>query len=328
MKKTFVIIMTIILCLILGGCKATDYKQGEAMLNSGDFENAIRIFENLGNYKDADDMLNQAKYQKSVSLFEKCDVNAALSTFSEISDYKDAEEYIDKINSLEGIWQGKTFSDELECDTTLVFTGENCILFSINNDRPVIYNNFFYRTYKRIVTLEPINGEDEIDLNYEIKGDTLYIDDLEFELKRKAFCSTTEEFYNKAFAPFNNVVLDCLYSFNSIANETWNNANSYDTLGSIDEKERKLEMQYISELKSNDKYEQNRSLLNEVKNEYIKYAGDANDQYSSYIDQLYDFFAKIDSLQTELSYEAREDLSDCEMKALTALFNLQRALWE
>lgn len=60
-RKTIVIICAITLCLILTGCDSSQYKKATALYEEGRYEDAIAIFEALGDYEDSAAKLEQAK---------------------------------------------------------------------------------------------------------------------------------------------------------------------------------------------------------------------------------------------------------------------------
>lgn len=83
MKKLFGILVVISLCLILTSCKMLDYNDAKNALDSHNYEDAINIFAELGNYRDSQDQLyngienyaaklsNHHDYDKLISLYQQ-----------------------------------------------------------------------------------------------------------------------------------------------------------------------------------------------------------------------------------------------------------------
>ena len=61
MKRIAVVLMCAVLCLMLCGCKSSDYKKAKALYEAGDFDGAIAAFSALGDYKDSAALLAQAE---------------------------------------------------------------------------------------------------------------------------------------------------------------------------------------------------------------------------------------------------------------------------
>ena len=73
-----------------------NYQIAQKSLDEGSFDDAINGFTNLGDYKDSAEKIMEAKYAKAMKLFDDLDFESALAVFNEISDYNDVAEYIGK----------------------------------------------------------------------------------------------------------------------------------------------------------------------------------------------------------------------------------------
>lgn len=75
------------------------YNTGLALLEAGEYDEAVAVFEELGDYQDsaeqitvAEDRKLSAAYDKAVSLFERGEYDAAASAFEALGDYRDSAE--------------------------------------------------------------------------------------------------------------------------------------------------------------------------------------------------------------------------------------------
>ncbi len=71
------------------------YKKGEELIVSGNYEEAVQVFENLDNYKDSNTKISEIKYLYGNDLMNKGDYEAAITIFDSIINYSDAN---DKLN--------------------------------------------------------------------------------------------------------------------------------------------------------------------------------------------------------------------------------------
>ena len=75
---------------------ASNYKKAEMLLSSGDYKNAIIMFEALGDYKDSAELIkegnNAAAYAEAEALLDAGDKAHAAIKFSTIAEYRDAKE--------------------------------------------------------------------------------------------------------------------------------------------------------------------------------------------------------------------------------------------
>ena len=77
--------------------QSLDYKNAFAMFDSGNYDEASSLFEELGDYKDSSEMINEVKYQQAVKYNDSGAYEDALTLFEELGDYKDSSEMINEI---------------------------------------------------------------------------------------------------------------------------------------------------------------------------------------------------------------------------------------
>ncbi len=94
MKRKIFLIAMACAVLTLSGCKSSDYKKASELMNSGSYEEAIPIFEELGDYKDSADMINVCKYGQAAALYDGKQFDNAKIIFEELGDYQDSADRV------------------------------------------------------------------------------------------------------------------------------------------------------------------------------------------------------------------------------------------
>ena len=92
LKKSKLILMILLCCFALCGCKSTEYKDAVSLFEAGDYSGAIEKFTSLGNYKDSDELLKAARYEEAVRLYEAQNYAEAEIAFKALDDYKDSRQ--------------------------------------------------------------------------------------------------------------------------------------------------------------------------------------------------------------------------------------------
>ncbi|MCD8219633.1 MAG: DUF6273 domain-containing protein [Ruminococcus sp.] len=69
---------------------SSKYNTAMEYYESGDYENAIAMFEELSDYQDSADMIKQAKFDAATKYYEDGDYITAYIAFEELEDYSDA----------------------------------------------------------------------------------------------------------------------------------------------------------------------------------------------------------------------------------------------
>ena len=70
------------------------YQQAVALRESGQYDEAIVAFAELGDYSDAEQQLSETKYQQAVALREEGQYDDAIAAFAELGDYSDAAQQL------------------------------------------------------------------------------------------------------------------------------------------------------------------------------------------------------------------------------------------
>jgi len=97
MKKTISLLLVIVMCLSLCSCgKADDYESAVALMDAGNYEEAITAFAKLGDYEDSVQKLEECKnikaYNEATALYEAEKYEEALAIFSTLGNYRDSAE--------------------------------------------------------------------------------------------------------------------------------------------------------------------------------------------------------------------------------------------
>ena len=69
------------------------YAIANGKMNGGAYDKAISIFEDLGEFKDSKDLINECNYRKAEQLLENGDYESAKNLFDRLAGYKDSKEY-------------------------------------------------------------------------------------------------------------------------------------------------------------------------------------------------------------------------------------------
>lgn len=118
MKRTLLIILSLLTLLSLCGCKSRDYNYAEQLFQEGRYDEAHIAFKKLVNYKDsqarAEECLSEKLYISALSHYENENYIEARDIFESLGNYKDSQYYADDIRSnakplfklLDGKYQG------------------------------------------------------------------------------------------------------------------------------------------------------------------------------------------------------------------------------
>ena len=88
------ILLTLVCCLT--GCKASDYKEAVGLYDAKQYEAAIILFTELGDYKDSQKLLADAKLGRAIECLNNGLYYEAKELFQEYSDeYRDTDKYVD-----------------------------------------------------------------------------------------------------------------------------------------------------------------------------------------------------------------------------------------
>lgn len=90
-----------VVCTLLCGCDISDYKKAISLKEQGKYEEALTMFEALGDYKDSREQadicqtaINDRAYDEAAALLEAGNYEEVIAAFAALGDYKDSREQI------------------------------------------------------------------------------------------------------------------------------------------------------------------------------------------------------------------------------------------
>lgn len=103
MKKTypFVAILAFLICVFVINYASSysKYSSAISLSENGQYEQAIELFQELGNYKNSPVWVKETKYQKAFDLLKNEAIDEAITIFEEIGDYKDSSDVVEEIKN-------------------------------------------------------------------------------------------------------------------------------------------------------------------------------------------------------------------------------------
>ncbi|MCI5934036.1 MAG: DUF6273 domain-containing protein [Lachnospiraceae bacterium] len=94
-KRIGALVLVIVMICSLTGCNSSDYKKAEELLETGNYKEALSIYESLesgGSYKDSAEKVLECKYQIAGVAYNNMDYIQAYDIYCELNDYKDSVE--------------------------------------------------------------------------------------------------------------------------------------------------------------------------------------------------------------------------------------------
>lgn len=98
--------------------KNNKYNQAIMLLNEGNYIESVACFEELGNYRNANELISEAKYQESKELINNGKISEAISILDGLGEYKDSREIIGDVEEsyiIDILIQKKEYEEALSC---------------------------------------------------------------------------------------------------------------------------------------------------------------------------------------------------------------------
>lgn len=92
MKKIWTLLLVIVMLAVLTGCDSADYQKAVSLYESGEYAEAMALFEQLGEYQDAADRATDCNYRIATALQEAGKYQEAMEIFEALGDYEDCVE--------------------------------------------------------------------------------------------------------------------------------------------------------------------------------------------------------------------------------------------
>ena len=93
MKKILALLLTLALALSLCACSPLDYKKACKLFDQGEYEKALALFEELGDYEDSAAQALGCRYELAKELFAGSDYEAARRLFEELGNFQDSADW-------------------------------------------------------------------------------------------------------------------------------------------------------------------------------------------------------------------------------------------
>lgn len=90
-KRILAAVLVIVMAAGMCACGIMDYKKAQALYEDGDYEDAREIFEQLGDYEDAEQMVMACDYGMAEEWMDDGEYLKAGETFEKLDDYEDSE---------------------------------------------------------------------------------------------------------------------------------------------------------------------------------------------------------------------------------------------
>ena len=121
MRRIIYIIFVLLLAFSLCGCSIINnikvYKAAEELYAAGKFEEAVDIYETLGEYKDSADKALVCRYDVACTTFEGEDYKKAQELFEALGDYKDSADMAEKCRREVGMRENADYSFLADMET-------------------------------------------------------------------------------------------------------------------------------------------------------------------------------------------------------------------
>lgn len=106
MKRLISVVLLFSLCLNLCGCgKSGKYESAVALMDAGNYEEAIVVFTELGDYEDSiqklEECYNNIAYNNAIALIAEGAYVEAWEIFETIPDFKDVSEYLARYQTID-----------------------------------------------------------------------------------------------------------------------------------------------------------------------------------------------------------------------------------
>ncbi|NCE97590.1 DUF6273 domain-containing protein [Emergencia sp. 1XD21-10] len=101
-KWTMIIVPAVIICGILGFVTEeviipnVQYSSAKNLLEEGKYQEAIKKFTKMGNYKESRNMITECKYREAVTMMQKGQLQEGVQRLAALGGYKDAKAQIEK----------------------------------------------------------------------------------------------------------------------------------------------------------------------------------------------------------------------------------------
>ncbi len=106
-----ILILFVIICNIFNNPKKNKYKEALSYLEQNKYEDAIKLFTEIDDYKDAKEMIKETKYRQAKSLKNEGYITSSKNIFASLNNYKDTSTILsDDIFNIIGLWSYNSYN--------------------------------------------------------------------------------------------------------------------------------------------------------------------------------------------------------------------------
>lgn len=100
MKKLALLVATLTFMLVITGCASQHYNKANRLMQNGDYEAALAVFDSIPDYKDTAEKIAECnqhvQYDSAVNAFAEGRYEEACDGFAPLGDFLDAESYVEQ----------------------------------------------------------------------------------------------------------------------------------------------------------------------------------------------------------------------------------------
>lgn len=100
MKKWFLLLLAMAMCLPLCACKSTDYSNAKKLMETGKYDEAIAILDSLEEYQDSAELVKKCHYLIAQGMSDEGKYQEAIEQFIFLGEYEDSAELVKKCHYL------------------------------------------------------------------------------------------------------------------------------------------------------------------------------------------------------------------------------------
>lgn len=188
-KHITLLIFVLLLCASLSGCDSSKsrYTEAAGLLEQGDYQGALAIYEELSDYEDSAAKITECKYLLGSSAMESQEWETAISYFYGL-DYKDSPDLLEECTREKGMTENADYSFLSDIETSVLDRMETTSTENYDRATVVTKELAYLDKYRNASFFDPtlngiadryING---LDIQREsLKNDTTYGQQIEWQ---------------------------------------------------------------------------------------------------------------------------------------------------
>lgn len=139
-----------------------NYNKAISYMEDERFENALAIFEELGNYKDCQEQIMEVRYRQALTQIYAGEYDEAIAAFEELGDYKDSKSLIELCNAEKADMDGMTALADFYEDCKSIGTDDGVITVRYDVNDQKVYVEYWFDKLLQVNNI-PDNDSDYIE---------------------------------------------------------------------------------------------------------------------------------------------------------------------